>query len=191
MHEPEIVLDPSAEFALEVLDDGPRDASDYSFASNDAGLSSPREALLVRVVPQEGEPWVGRFEGGYPSSAAVTTLRSGPTGNELVVVNKGAGWLVPIDDPASALALDLGPIVAIALSPDDNLVVVADFTHLAAFGPEGRRWTAEVSWDGVELSGVQDGVVKGQGWDAPKGRNSDFAVEVRTGSVLRGVTPRP
>jgi hypothetical protein len=187
--DPEILLEPSPNFGVEILDDGFGQTPDHVFAGDDAGWSSPADALLLRVVPHDAKPWTGRFEGGYQSPNA-TIVRTGPRPKLLLVVNKGSGFLIPVDDPGSAIALELSPIVGVAVSPEDDTVVAADFTNVTGFGPEGRRWTAEVSWDGVELGDVRGGVVQGRGWDAPEGRTCDFAVDVRNGRVLRGVTPR-
>jgi hypothetical protein len=188
---PEIVLDPPPNFDVEILADDREQTPDYSFVGKDAGLASPVDALTLRVVPRDARAWTGKFEGGYPSPSAVTTVRTGPRPDLLLVVNKGSGFLVPVADPDGAIELELSPIVGVVASPENDTLVAADFTHLAAFGPDGRRWAAEVSWDGVELDGVRDGVVHGQGWDAPEGRKADFAVDVRDGRILRGVTPRP
>ncbi|HEV7884276.1 MAG TPA: hypothetical protein VGO81_11955 [Solirubrobacteraceae bacterium] len=189
--DPEILLDPPPNFTIEILANGRDRIPDYSFVGNHPGLASPSDALLLWVVPEDAEPWTGRFEGGYRSPSAVTTVRTGPRPDLLLVVNKGAGFLVPVDDPDSAIELELGPVVGVAVSREDDTFVAADFTHLAGFRPEGRRWIAEVSWDGVELDGIEGGVVHGRGWDAPRGRKTDFALDVRDGRILRGVTPRP
>jgi hypothetical protein len=188
---PEILLDPPPNFAVEVLTNGRDEVPDYSFVGKDAGLASPSDALMLQVFPQDADAWTGKFQGGYPSPSAVTTVRTGPRPDLLLVVNRGSGFLVPVDDPDSAIELQLSPVVGVAVSPEENTLVAADFTHLAGFGPEGRRWIAEVSWDGVELDGIEGGVVHGRGWDAPRGRKTDFAVDIRNGRILRGVTPRP
>jgi hypothetical protein len=187
----DILVDPPPNVDVEILANGREQAPDHVFVGKQAGLASPADALLLQVVPHDAPAWTGRFEGGYPSPSAVTTVRTGPRQNLLLVVNKGAGYLVPVDDPGSAIELDLSPIVGIAVSPEDDILVAADFTNLAGYGPEGRRWTTEVSWDGVELDGVQGGVAHGRGWDAPEDRKTDFAVDVRSGRIIRGVTPRP
>jgi hypothetical protein len=189
--DPEILLDPSPNFAVEILGNSRNQIPDYSFVGKHASLASPSDAVLLRVVPQDGEAWTGKFEGGYPSPSAVTTVRTGPRPDLLLVVNRGSGFLVPVDDPDSAIELQLSPVVGVAVSPEEDAFVAADFTHLAGFGPEGRRWIAEVSWDGVELDRIEGGVVHGRGWDAPRDRKTDFAVDVRNGRILRGVTPRP
>ena len=189
--DPEIQLDPPPDFAVEILVDEREQPPDHSFVGKDAGLASSADSLLLRIVPHDAKSWTGRFEGGYPSPSALTTVRTGPRPDLLLVVNKGAGFLVPVGDPDRAIDLGLSPVVGVAVSPQDDMLVAADFTHLAGFGPEGRRWTAEVSWDGVELDGVDGRVVRGRGWDAPEGRAADFAVDVRDGRILRGVTPRP
>lgn len=189
--DPEIQLDPPPDFAVEVLADQREQPPDYSFIGKDAGLASPGDSLLLRIVPDGSQSWTGRFEGGYPSPSAVTTIRTGPRPDLLLVVNKGSGFLVPVGDPGRAIELGLSPVVGVAVSAQDDTLVAADFTHLAGFGPDGRRWIAEVSWDGVKLDGVEGGVARGQGWDAPEGRPAEFAVDVHSGRILRGVTPRP
>jgi hypothetical protein len=188
---PEILLDPPPNFAVEVLPHGRGDVPDYSFVGRDAGLAAPSAALVLQVFPQVADAWTGKFEGGYPSPSAVTTVRTGPRPDLLLVVNRGSGFLVPVEDPDSAIELDLSPIVGVAVSLQNDTVVAADFTHLAGFGPEGRRWIVEVSWDGIELDGVEGSVVHGRGWDSPQGRKAEFAVDVRDGRILRGGTPHP
>jgi hypothetical protein len=187
----ELAVGPDAGFHVELLDSPPGRVDVRTFAGERSGLASPGEALELHVAPDGAEDWVGRFAGGYPSPAALTVVCEGPRPGQLVVVNRGAGYLVPVDDPDAAVELDLGPIVGLLVSRDPALVLVADFTTLAAFTPEGRRWSAEVSWDGVRLGEVEGPVVRGQGWDAPSGRDVAFEVELATGRVLRGVTPRP
>jgi hypothetical protein len=189
-HDPEIPGF-SAKFAVEILEDVHDEVPDYSFVGEHAGLTSPSDAVLLRVVPHDGEGWTGKFERGYLSPSALTTVRTGPRPDLLLVINKGSGFLVPVHDPGAAIEFGLRPVVGVAVSPQNDMVIAADFTHLAGFGPEGRRWIAEVSWDGVELDGVEGSVVHGRGWDAPQSRKAEFAVDVRDGRVLCSGTPRP
>jgi hypothetical protein len=143
------------------------------------------------VSPERGEPWIGRFDGGYPSPKAVTLVTNGAHGDDLVVVNRGAGFVVSATRPDEALDLQVTPVVGVAVDRAAGLVLVADFTSVTAVGPTGKLWTVDVSWDGVELAGVDNGVLAGRGWDAPEGRHVPFAVEVATGRILNGPTPRP
>lgn len=186
---PELLIDAHADFDAELLDEHPGDERVLTFATRDAGMARPDDALELRVTPADAPSWTGRFEGGYPSPAALTTVRSGPGPGQLVVVNRGAGFLVPADDPASAVQFDVGPIVALLLAPE--LALAANFTTLAAFTTAGRQWSADVSWDGVELHDIADGVVRGRVWDAPRDQMVPLEVDVRMGRVLRGATPRP
>jgi hypothetical protein len=188
---PDILLDPPPDFAVELLPDQGELTPDHRFVGKDAGWASRAGSLFLRVVPHDARPWVGQFEAGYPSPSAVTTVRTGPRPDLLLVVNEGAGFLVPVGDPDATIELGLSPVMGVAVSPQDDMLVAADFTHLAGFGPEGRRWITEASWDGIELDEVHGGVVRGRGLDAPRGDHMDFAVDVRTGRTLRGVTRRP
>lgn len=184
-------IDPAAGFDVEVLDVPAGRDRVRTFAGRDAGLADAGQALLLRVEPDASDPWVGRFEGGYPSPNAVTEIRSGPAPGTLVVVNRGAGFLVAVDDPDAAVELDVIPILGVLVSADPPLVLAVDFTRLAAFDREGRRWSAEIAWDGARLTDVAGGLVRGEGWDAPSARHVPFEVELATGRVVRGPAPRP
>lgn len=150
------------------------------------------KAMFVVVTAPGIEPWIGQFDAGYCSPRSLTRITNGPRSDQLVVVNQGAGFLLSAGNPAAAVDLDVSPITAVAVDPDADLVVVADFTNVAAFRlGEGRVWSTEVSWDGIELRGVIDGVLIGRGWDAPLDTWEPFEVEVRSGRIRRAPTARP
>jgi len=188
---PELLIDADAGFDTELLDEHPSQERVLPFAGRNAGLARPEDALELRIRPANAPSWIGRFEGGYPSPAALTTVRSGPGPGQLVVVNRGAGFLVPAADPAAAVELDVGPIVALLLEAESERALAADFTRLAAYTAAGRQWSADVGWDGVELHGVNDGVIRGRMWDAARNQPVELEVDLATGRVLRGATPRP
>jgi hypothetical protein len=73
----------------------------------DAGFASPGDALTLLVSPERGEPWIGRFDGGYPSPKAVTLVTNGAHGDDLVVVNRGAGFVVSATRPDETLDLQV------------------------------------------------------------------------------------
>lgn len=188
---PEPRLDPAAGFDVEVLDAPPGRERVHTFAGRDAGMADAADALTLRVEPFESDAWVGRFEGGYPSPNALTEVRSGPTPGTLVVVNRGAGFLVGVDDPAAAVELGVSPILGLLVSEDPPLVLAVDFTTLVAYDGAGERWRAEISWDGATLTRVAGGSVHGEGWNAPAARHVPFEVDLATGQIVRGPEPRP
>ena len=49
-------------------------------------------------------------------------------------------------------------------------------TNLAAYGPDGWKWSSEISSDDLEILDVAEGSMIVRGWHAP--RNSDIVVRV-------------
>jgi hypothetical protein len=186
---PELLIDAGAGFDAELLDQHPDQEPVLTFAGRDAGLARPEDALELRITPADGPSWIGRFEGGYPSPATLTTVHSGPGAGQLVVINRGAGFLVSAADPSAVVELDVGPIVALLVDAGSECVLAADFTRLAAYTTAGRQWSADVGWDGVELHEVTEGVIRGRVWDAPRDQLVALEVDLATGRVLRGATP--
>ena len=117
---PEVLIDADAGFDAEVLAEHPRHERVLTFAGRDAGMARSEDTLELRVALADGPSWIGRFEGGYPSPAALTTVRSGPGFGQLLVVNRGAGFLVPAADPAAAVELDVGRSWRSCSTPDPH-----------------------------------------------------------------------
>jgi hypothetical protein len=186
----EIDVDPSTGISVELGEAAPDARTDHTFVARHA-VASPTDALILAVSTRQGRYWTGRFEGGYPSPKSLTLVTNGPKPNQLVVVNRGAGFVVSVDDPEDSLDLNVSPIVGLVVDADAGAVLVADFTNVTSVGPAGELWTAEVSWDGVELDGVEGDTLRGRGWDAPRGLWVPFEVDVPSGRVLKGPTPRP
>jgi len=190
---PEVLIDADVGFDAEVLAEHPRHERVLTFAGRDAGMARSEDTLELRVALADGPSWIGRFEGGYPSPAALTTVRSGPGFGQLLVVNRGAGFLVPAADPAAAVELDVGPIVALLLDAGSARVLVADFTRVARTprpGGDGAP-TSDGTGSSCTLHDVTDGLIRGRVWDAPRDQLVALEVDLATGRVLRGATPCP
>jgi hypothetical protein len=113
-------------------------------------------------------------------------VTNGLAAGQLIVVNRGAGFVLDADDPAHGWELDTAPIVGLVVDRAVGVILVADFTNVTGYGLDGELWTSEVSWDGVELHGVEDGVLHGRGRDLPSGQWLPLDVDVATGTVLTG-----
>ena len=96
-----------------------------------------------------------------------------------------------MNNPPESEQVVLDPVMHIYPAPDAGLLVLAGFTHLAAYGSNGVAWqTRRVSWDGIESVRLnEDGQLVGLAWDAPKGKFVEFEVELLTGHCRRAPYP--
>ena len=58
-----------------------------------------RDGLIVSVIPNQGSPWIGIFGFGF-GGEAVTALSSTPNASKLLVVSRGAGYIVSSENPS-------------------------------------------------------------------------------------------
>src|SRR4051794_27511940 len=104
------------------------------FRSRSANATASSALSARKPETDPPSPSAGGLRGRLSLPSAVTTVRTGPRPDLLLVVNKGAGFLVPVGDPDAAIELGLSPVTGVAVSPQDDMLVAADFTHLAGFG---------------------------------------------------------
>jgi hypothetical protein len=156
----------------------------YPGASEEGG----RDGLAVRVIPYEGLPWIGIFAPGYPE--ARTGVFSCPDGKSICVVSSGQAYIVRTDAPHKWEKAPAFPVWDVRVVLERNLLVLADFTILTAYGPEGLTWTtARLSWDGLEITEISGDSIRGLAWDSPQGRNVEFVVDLQSGRHIGGSSP--
>jgi hypothetical protein len=155
-----------------------------------ASETGGRDGLLVTVTPTAATPWIGVFAGGYDSSGVVSGVFGCPDRRSICVVSSGKGYIVRADDPAVWMEVHSFPIMDVRAMPESQLLVFANFTTLAAYGPNGLVWvTGDLSWDGLKLTEATPELIRGIAWDAPHEREVEFVVDVRTGGHEGGSSP--
>ena len=90
--------------------------------------------LLVRIIPHEGEPWIGMFAG---EGVGLDKVLSTPDENRVCVVSEGAGYLVTANDPKRWESVRCWPILDARPIPEQGLIVFVDRTQLTAYSREG------------------------------------------------------
>ena len=143
-----------------------------------------RDGVLVRVVGASDD-WIGVFAFG-DMSAGVNGIYTCPDATHLLVVSRGQGFYVSADQMRSRL-VPLYPVLGVFAAPDAGLLIMHDFTCFVAYGCSGIAWqTPSLSWDGISSVELDGDVLRGSGWDAPKGKNVNFEIQLATGSFSGG-----
>ena len=146
----------------------------------------------VEITPHSNtEMWIGSFANGEISPNAVSGVFSHPSPNKLLVIARGDGHVVNVDVPTDYVWLDkVVPIMGALPLPNAGLIVLNDFVRLTALGPKGIAWRSPcLSWDGLAIENVADGVIYGFGWDSPNNCNVPFEVNALSGAFKGGASP--
>jgi hypothetical protein len=148
------------------------------------------DSLLLKITPQNGEPWVGAFARGFDTDQLVDGVFAWPDGVSLGVVSSGYGYVVKAGDPKSWVRLQPMPITEVRSVPEHGLLVFADFTNIFAYNAEKNVWKSErLSWDGIKITSLGTNHIFGLGWDAMSDKEVEFVLDVRTGEHTGGARP--
>jgi len=143
---------------------------------------------LFRFTRSDGKQWSGCFAfGDYTLCGVFAT----PNPDCACVVSKGNGYWVDVNEPEKSSSMDVFPIRDVRAVLDARILLLANFTDLFAFGPDGRRWAHQVCWDELKIQEIAQGIVRGTGYDPTNRKQSiaEFAVELATGRVLESPLP--
>jgi hypothetical protein len=136
------------------------------------------------VSPSNSASWIGVFAFGYSSPLTFSRVIATPHPKRVCVIAKGGGYVVEVDKPAVWEKIPLIPVLDVRAIPERQMLVFADFTNLAAYGPDGLVWRSpRVCWDELKILSVTQDTIEGAG-----DGESRFAVDVRTG---RSLLPAP
>jgi hypothetical protein len=148
------------------------------------GVRAGTNSALLHVTPAHGEPWIGAFEGGMGDWSQVDY---GPTQRQLLVVVNGAAHIVEVENPAIYHPIHLMPVTQLARVPDLDILLLADWWRIAAYGPEGHLWTTDrIALDGLTIQEASEQVITGVSLGPTGFPDLPFSVETQSGHVSGG-----
>ncbi|HJT30733.1 MAG TPA: hypothetical protein VJ783_01615 [Pirellulales bacterium] len=136
------------------------------------------EGCVVRFTPQSGDVWIGNLQKGY---GYATKIVEWPEANALVVIAKGAVYLVRPDHPGEWTFIDLLGIDCV-IAPPRDVALISTYTDVVAVSTDGReRWRRSVAIDGVEIISIRNGLVHGNAGIDPPDEWHPFLLALETG----------
>jgi hypothetical protein len=175
------------DYEIDVLPELPGRAKDRTFYFP-PGRKHGSIGLVVQVKPRGGDPWHGIVLADSDGLAAFVS--SCPHPGELCLAAGTNGFVVDVSDPGGATPLPTSPITDVRPAPEDELLLLADETTVAALGRDGLVWrTGRLCWDGLRVRVVEKGVVRGEGWSPVEGRMIPFTVNLADGVSEGGARP--
>jgi hypothetical protein len=146
-----------------------------------------RGAMNVMVRPAVGGSYLATAALGFRDPSMPSGVFGCPNAREICVVAGGYAYLADVSRPEEVALLAMKPVVAIMEAVEDGLLLFAGFTTVLAWSAQGKAWeTGRLSWEGLRLTGIACGVLRGFGWDLMKDVEVEFEVDLRTGESRGG-----
>ena len=146
-----------------------------------------RGALEVLVRPGGGN--AGAFLAtcalGFRDPHAPTGVWSAPNGDEMCAVSGGYAYIIDTAQPERFTMIPYRPVLAVRPAIDARLLLFVGHRSILAWGPQGQAWeSTKVSDEGVTISTIEDGVLRGVGWDLLSDKETPFALHLHSGDRL-------
>jgi hypothetical protein len=143
--------------------------------------------VTIRVIPSQGEAWIGTFAFGRIVPNGLSGVFTTPHRKRLLVVAKGDGYLITADNPERWERVVTVPTIDVRSIGKYRIIVLASFTHLAAYNDSGILWkTKQLSWDNLKVVSIKDHELRGEFWDIRTESTQQFLVDLKTGTASGG-----
>ena len=144
-----------------------------------------RGALEVMVRPADAEPFLATCALGFRDAAAPTGLWSAPNPDELCAVSGGYAYIIDTTRPERFAMIEYRPVLQVLPVAAQGLLLFVGHHAILAWGAQGEAWrTAKLSDEGVTVTGIEGGVLRGLGWHMMTDKETPFALDLRTGTLL-------
>ena len=143
-----------------------------------------RGALEILIRPgKDGKPFLATCALGFRDPAAPTGLWSTPRPEEICAVSGGYAYLIDTSEPERFTMIAYRPVLAVRPVVEEGLLLFVGHRSILAWGQGGQAWESEkLSDEGVTISSIEDGVLRGTGWAMRTDKEILFAVSLRSGT---------
>jgi hypothetical protein len=158
----------------------------------------PREAeevergaleVLIRPDPDRAgpenelpQPFLATCALGFRDPAVPTGLYSAPKPGEICAVSGGYAYVIDTTAPERFTMIPYRPVVEVRPLPAHGLLLFVGHRSVLAWGNNGQAWeSGKLSDEGITLIEVRGGTLHGRGWTMMTDKETDFAIELKSG----------
>jgi hypothetical protein len=142
--------------------------------------------VLIRPAGEGVQPFLATCALGFRDPSVPSGLWAAPNPDEICAVSGGYAYLIDTSAPERFTMLPFRPVMQVWAALDAGLLLFAGHHSILAWGNEGLAWqSGKLSDEGVAITGVEGGVLRGVGWQMMTDRETEFALDVRTGELTR------
>ncbi len=141
--------------------------------------------VLIRPAGENAQPFLATCALGFRDPSVPNGLWSCPEPEEICAVSGGYAYLIDTTAPERFTMLPLRPVMQVWPVPEAGLLLFAGHHSILAWGKESLAWqSGKLSDEGVTITGVEDGILRGTGWEMMADKETEFALDVKTGNPI-------
>jgi hypothetical protein len=145
-----------------------------------------RGALEVFVHPGEKPGAASRFLAtcalGFRDPSVPTGIWSCPSPNELCAVAGGYAYIIDTATPERFTMVPYRPVFAVYPAHAQGLLLFVGSRTIFAWGVGGQEWeSAKLSDEGLTILAIEDGILRGMGWNMMTDKEAPFLLDLATG----------
>jgi hypothetical protein len=142
----------------------------------------------VQFFPERASPWVGMFAKGCPSTGIKTGVFCLAGSDVCYIISAGSGYALKVETPEDYTDISLFPITNSQLTPEGEIIILSDFTKIAAYSADGLLWTTpDISWDGIIVNKLTSNEVDASVWNAVTDQWVPISIAIKTGEISGGI----
>jgi hypothetical protein len=144
-----------------------------------------RGALEVLVRPEGGaQTFLATCALGFRDPAVPTGIWSAPRPEELCAVSGGYAYLIDTTAPERFAMIPFRPVLEVRAATVEGLLLFVGHHRILAWGADGEAWqSAKLSDEGITVTAIENGTLRGLGWQMMTDAETPFAIDLRTGSL--------
>jgi hypothetical protein len=151
-----------------------------------AGPGPPRTGPCSRDVGFDSEIRVEAFLAtcalGFRDPAVPSGVWSAPKPGELCAVSGGYAYIIDTTAPEQFTMIPYRPVLVVRPVVPGGLLLFVGHHSILAWGENGQAWqSTKLSDEGVTITSVDDGVLRGLGWEMMSDSEAPFMLDLGTG----------
>ena len=97
----------------------------------------------------------------------------------------GYAYLIDTAKPYRFTMIEYRPVLEVRALVEQRLLLFVGHRTVLAWGADGLAWeTGKLSDEGVTITGIENGVLRGTGWEMMSDKERAFAIDLKSGLQL-------
>jgi len=141
--------------------------------------------VLVRPGAPDAPSFLATCALGFRDPVVPTGLWSCPNPEEICAVSGGYAYIIDTSAPERFTMIGYRPALAVRPVVEAALLLFVGSRSILAWGAQGQAWeTEKLSDEGVTITSIENGMLRGLGWSMMTDQESEFVVDLRDGILL-------
>ncbi len=149
----------------------------------DGSRAAPAPIKVGALTPeQNAQPFLATCALGFRDPAVPTGLWSTPKPEEICAVSGGYAYIINTTAPERFSMIPYRPVLEVRPAVEAGLLLFVGHRSILAWGRDGLAWESDkLSDEGVTITTIENGVLRGMGWQMMTDKETEFVLDLRNG----------